>query len=62
MSLVSRNLKDGWSFGQIGGGDVVKEGEWLEVHEFPTTVHVELLKYKRIPDPVRWFIHRMGYL
>ena len=56
MTLVSRNLKDGWKFTQIGGGDVIKEGEWLDVHEFPTTVHVELLKHKRIPDPVRTII------
>ncbi|KAF8897495.1 glycoside hydrolase family 2 protein [Infundibulicybe gibba] len=26
--------------------------EWLKVSEFPTSVHVELLKLKKIPDPV----------
>ncbi|KAL6309741.1 glycoside hydrolase family 2 protein [Sparassis latifolia] len=48
---TSRAIDQGWTFTQIGGGDVVKNGEWLAVHEFPTTVHVELLKYKKIPDP-----------
>ncbi|KAF8639454.1 hypothetical protein AX16_010309 [Volvariella volvacea WC 439] len=45
-----RPLTD-WSFTQIGGGDGTKDGEWLKVSCFPTTVHVELLKLKRIPDP-----------
>ncbi|KAH8106015.1 glycoside hydrolase family 2 protein [Cristinia sonorae] len=50
---VIRAINNAWQFTQIGGGnrDVVKEGEWLEVTEFPTTVHVELLKAKKIPDP-----------
>ena len=51
--LATKVLDEGWSFTQLGGGDVVKEGEWLAVKSFPTTVHVELLKYGRIPDPVR---------
>ncbi|TCD70426.1 hypothetical protein EIP91_003507 [Steccherinum ochraceum] len=53
MAKVSRALNDGWHFARIGGGDkdVVKDGEWLETTEFPTTVHVELLKAKKIPDP-----------
>lgn len=41
-----------WSFTQIGGGQGTKDGEWLTTSEFPTTVHVELLRLKRIPDPV----------
>lgn len=49
---ITRNLHDGWTFTQIGGGEVVGKDEWLPVHQFPTTVHVELLKHKRIPDPV----------
>ena len=49
---VSRNLHDNWQFTQLGGGQVVEKDEWLPVNQFPTTVHVELLKYKRIPDPV----------
>ncbi|PCH41492.1 glycoside hydrolase family 2 protein [Wolfiporia cocos MD-104 SS10] len=48
---ISRVLHDGWSFTQVGGGEVVRAGEWLPVHSFPTTVHVELIKHKRIPDP-----------
>ncbi|KZT29317.1 glycoside hydrolase family 2 protein [Neolentinus lepideus HHB14362 ss-1] len=44
-------LNEGWSFTQVGGGQGTKEGEWLACSEFPTTVHVELLKLKRIPDP-----------
>lgn len=52
MSSSVRTLNDGWSFTQVGGGEGTKNGEWLGVSEFPTTVHVELLKLKRIPDPV----------
>lgn len=52
MSSSVRTLNDGWSFSQVGGGEGTKDGEWLGVSEFPTTVHVELLKLKRIPDPV----------
>ncbi|KAF8192560.1 glycoside hydrolase family 2 protein [Pholiota molesta] len=46
----SKSLTD-WSFTQVGGGEGTKDGEWLQVSSFPTTVHVELLKLKRIPDP-----------
>ncbi|KAF9247262.1 glycoside hydrolase family 2 protein [Melanogaster broomeanus] len=46
-----RTIASGWSFSQVGGGQGTKDGEWLPVSEFPTTVHVELLKLKRIPDP-----------
>jgi hypothetical protein len=48
---TNRLLQD-WSFTQVGGGEGTKDGEWLKTSEFPTTVHVELLKLKRIPDPV----------
>jgi beta-mannosidase len=48
---VSRLLQD-WSFTQVGGGEGTKDGEWLPVSEFPTTVHVELLRLQKIPDPV----------
>ncbi|CCM04064.1 uncharacterized protein FIBRA_06223 [Fibroporia radiculosa] len=51
MTVTSKTLHDGWTFTQVGGGEVVKDGEWLSVHQFPTTVHVELLKHKKIPDP-----------
>ena len=54
MSLASRPLHEGWSFTQVGGAARagVKEGEWISVQSFPTTVHVELLKEGKIPDPV----------
>jgi hypothetical protein len=42
-----------WQFTQVGGGRGTKDGEWLPVSQFPTTVHVELLQLGRIPDPVR---------
>lgn len=44
-------LLDNWSFTQIGGGQGTRDGEWIPVSSFPTTVHVELLKINRIPDP-----------
>ncbi len=51
--LRTKDINNGWSFTQIGGGEATKDGEWLSVKQFPTTVHVELLKYGKIPDPVR---------
>lgn len=48
-----KELSEGWSFTEIGGGEGTKDGEWLGVERVPTTVHVELLKAGRIPDPVR---------
>jgi hypothetical protein len=50
-SVVSRSLED-WTFTQVGGGQGTKDGEWLKVSSFPTTVHVELMKLGKIPDPV----------
>ncbi|KAJ6614286.1 glycoside hydrolase family 2 protein [Mycena sp. CBHHK59/15] len=47
---MNRLLQD-WSFTQVGGGEGTKDGEWLKVSQFPTSVHVELLKLKKIPDP-----------
>ncbi|KAG6900940.1 hypothetical protein C0993_004377 [Termitomyces sp. T159_Od127] len=47
---ITRLLRD-WSFTQVGGGAGTQNGEWLPTSGFPTTVHVELLKLKRIPDP-----------
>ncbi|EIW82049.1 glycoside hydrolase family 2 protein [Coniophora puteana RWD-64-598 SS2] len=46
-----RTLTEGWAFTQVGGGKGTKDGEWLEVAHAPTSVHVELLKVQRIPDP-----------
>ncbi|KAF8812399.1 glycoside hydrolase family 2 protein [Phlegmacium glaucopus] len=43
--MSARRLLTDWSFTQVG------VGEWLPVSSFPTTVHVELLKLKKIPDP-----------
>ncbi|KAF8076338.1 glycoside hydrolase family 2 protein [Lyophyllum atratum] len=48
--MLARSLQE-WSFTQVGGGEGTKEGEWLQTSEFPTSVHVELLKLKKIPDP-----------
>lgn len=48
-----RTLEKGWAFTQVGGEKATKEGEWLPTQQFPTTVHVELLKLGKIPDPVR---------
>ena len=54
VAIEKKALKEGWSFTRTAGGgeDVVKEGEWLSVQSFPTTVHVELLKQGKILDPV----------
>ncbi|KAA1466453.1 beta-mannosidase [Dentipellis sp. KUC8613] len=41
----------GWSFNQVGGGKGTGKEEWLPISEFPTSVHVELLKLNKIPDP-----------
>lgn len=56
-ALKSQPIAEGWSFSRVangGGADgdaTVKEGEWLDVKSFPTTVHVELLQHGKIPDP-----------
>ena len=49
MRSVNRILGYGWTFTRIGGDH---ETEWLETSTFPTSVHVELLHLKQIPDPV----------
>ncbi|KAJ3922775.1 glycoside hydrolase family 2 protein [Lentinula edodes] len=41
---------DNWVFTQVGGGKGTKKDEYLPATG-PTTVHVELLRAKRIPDP-----------
>ncbi|KAJ4478021.1 glycoside hydrolase family 2 protein [Lentinula aciculospora] len=41
---------DNWTFTQAGGGKGTKKDEYLQATG-PTSVHVELLKAKRIPDP-----------
>ncbi|KAJ6539298.1 glycoside hydrolase family 2 protein [Mycena capillaripes] len=46
---MNRLLQD-WTFTQLEG-EGTKDGEWFQVSQFPTTVHVELLNLKRIPDP-----------
>ncbi len=50
--MSTTRLLEDWSFTQIGGGQGTKDGEWLQASSFPTTVHVELLELKKIPDPV----------
>jgi hypothetical protein len=55
-TMNSIRLLSDWFFTQIGGGEGTKDGEWLRVSTFPTTIHVELLKLKRIPDPVRFLV------
>lgn len=57
-----KELIDGWSFTEIGGGEGTQDGEWLGIEQVPTTVHVELLKAKRIPDPVSCFFFLQGTL
>ncbi|KAF8915918.1 glycoside hydrolase family 2 protein [Mucidula mucida] len=49
--MSTTRLLEDWSFTQIGGGQGTKDGEWLQASSFPTTVHVELLELKKIPDP-----------
>jgi beta-mannosidase len=49
---TTRFLDCGWTFTQIGGGQGTEDGEWLETSTFPTSIHVELLHSKKIPDPV----------
>lgn len=51
MSFANNLIQD-WFFTQVGGGRGTELGEWLAVSQIPTTVHVELLKLKKIPDPV----------
>jgi len=48
---TTRTIASGWRFSQVGGGQGTGNGEWLPVSTFPTTVHVELLRSNRIPDP-----------
>lgn len=51
MHSTTHLLDCGWTFTQIGGGQGTEDGEWLETSAFPTSVHVELLHSKKIPDP-----------
>lgn len=57
MAPTSKAIAEGWlySLTNANGTDTgdVKVGEWAAVQNFPTTVHVELLQAKKIPDPVR---------
>ena len=54
---TSTAIGQGWQYSltNANGTDTgeVKVGEWVQVKNFPTTVHVELLQAKKIPDPVR---------
>ncbi|KAI0268237.1 glycoside hydrolase family 2 protein [Gloeopeniophorella convolvens] len=51
MSSVIRPLNKNWSFTQVGGGQGTEDGQWLETSTFPTSVHVELIHLKKVPDP-----------
>lgn len=55
MSARTTRLLTDWSFTQVGVDEAKKISEWLPVSSFPTTVHVELLKLKKIPDPVSFY-------
>jgi hypothetical protein len=47
-------IHSGWSFtqlGQRGDASVMAKEEWHPVSTFPTSVHVELIKLGKIPDP-----------
>lgn len=52
MHSTTHFLDRNWTFTQIGGGQGTEDGEWLETSAFPTSVHVELLHSRKIPDPV----------
>lgn len=52
MKSTTTPINKNWSFTQLGGGEGTKDGEWLNCKHFPTSVHVELLDRKAIPDPV----------
>lgn len=47
-------LNQNWEFSQLSEQEAV---EWLPVTQFPTSVHVELLKAGKIPDPVGMMIY-----
>lgn len=40
-----------WSFAEVGGGQVNAKDEWIPCSQFPTSVHAELIKLGKIPDP-----------
>ena len=52
MTSTTRLLDRGWTFKQIGGRQGAGNDKWLKASAFPTSVHVELLHLKIIPDPV----------
>ncbi|KAH9999898.1 beta-mannosidase [Russula vinacea] len=64
MHSTTRLLCCGWTFTQIGGGQGSEDGEWLQASAFPTSVHVELLHSRRIPDPLvglhEWDVQWIG--
>ena len=62
MSVRTTRLLTDWSFAQVEVGEARKIGEWLPVSSFPTTVHVELLKLGKIPDPVGFLMHRLNIM
>ncbi|TEB30224.1 beta-mannosidase [Coprinellus micaceus] len=51
MAAAATRSLENWFFTQVNGGEGTAKDEWLPVTSFPTTVHVELLNLKKIPDP-----------
>jgi beta-mannosidase len=52
VQAFNKRILADWVFQQSGGNDPALQN--IKVSTFPTTVHVELLKLGKIPDPVRW--------
>jgi beta-mannosidase len=57
MAAAATRSLENWFFTQVNGGEGTAKDEWLPVTSFPTTVHVELLNLKKIPDPVSCLIY-----
>lgn len=57
MAATKVSLGNNWSFTEVDGGQGTAIDEWLPVSQFPTTVHVELLKLGKIADPVNKHIY-----
>jgi hypothetical protein len=46
-----KTLLQNWTFSQHGGGPANQDNEWLPAAKVPTSVHAELLRLGKIPDP-----------
>lgn len=47
-------LDKNWKFAQLRDQ---KPGEWQNISSVPTSVHVELLKADKIPNPARYLLN-----